>query len=378
MHVKKNIIVMTLFFVIAWSGANAQNHVLEGRVVDASNGNPVEFANLGVLDTFLGDATDNNGYFSLELPGDLTENKIRVSAVGYRSKEIKISILLGQDKAKIDLFPAVYDIDEVDIEAPSRILYGMLKMVTRQVSENYYSGNYVARADYLETTDAGKRKLQLKYADFSGYGTRSHINAFENRSFRIVDGTRNFEYLPFEGGLHRVEELLGFDIVRNPGNILDNAFVDRFDVFEKEQYEHNGQSVIVIGFENSSPLPSFSGDARITGLEGEVHVVKDDMSVLKHRTVYFTNGKFRHGRSFLTDESLQQSVKPVTQYTVEVEYNGTIKGKKVLSKVSMQELSQTKNSSFELLFTDFIPDRRPENQNGRQYYDNISVYSAEF
>nr|MDA3810352.1 hypothetical protein [Spirochaetaceae bacterium] len=244
---------------------------------------------------------------------------------------------------------------------------------------NYYSGNYTARMNYLETTDAGKRNLQLEYADFSGYEIRSRINAFENRSFRIVKGTRNFEYLPFDGGLHRVEELLGFDIVRNPGNILDDAFVDRFRVFEEKRYKHNGQDVLVIGFENSNPSLVFSGDARITRLEGEIHVVEDDMSVLKYQAVYYTNGKFRHGRSFMTDESLQKAVKPVSQYTVEIEYNGTVKGKKVISRVAMQEQhSQTKNSSFELLFTDFTPDRLPEKWKGRQYYDNVSVYSSGF
>ncbi len=379
MQVKKNIIVIILFWIITVSFVNGQNHILEGRVMDASNGKAVEFANLGVTETFLGDATDNNGYFRLSIPDDLKENKIRVSAVGYQSKEFRVSQLLGREKLRIELIPAVYDIDEVYVEAPSRILYGMLKMVARQIPENYYSDNYSAKMQYKETTDAGKRNLHLEYADFSGYETRSHINAFENRTFKIFEGVRNYNILPFEGGLHRIEELLGFDIVRNPGNILDNAFVDRFRVFEANRYKHNGQDVIVIGFENTNPSFSFSGDARIIRLEGEIHVIEDDMSVIKHQAVYYTDGKFRHGRSFMTDESLQQAVEPVTQYTVVAEYNDTIKGKKVLSRLAMKEQqTPTKNSSFELLFVDFNPGKKPANLKGRQYYDNVSVFSAEF
>lgn len=379
MQVKKNIIIMTLFFVSVTSGVNAQNHVLEGKVVDASNGKAVEFANLGVMDTFLGDATDNNGYFRLVIPDDLRENKIRISAVGYKPKEFQISQLLSLDKLKIELLPAVYDIDEVDVEAPSRVLYGMLKMVGRQIPDNYYTEKYGAQMQYLEITNEKKRTLHLDFADFSGYETRSRINAFENRSFKIFEGVRNFKYLPFDGGLHRIEELLGFDIIRNPGNLLDKAFVDRFRVFEASRYKHNGQDVLVIGFDNSSPLFAFSGDARIIRLEGEIHIIEEDMSVLKHETIYYTDGKFRHGRSFMTDESLQQSVEPVFQYSAVVEYNGKVKGKRVLSRVAMKEQqTTTKNSSFELLFTDFISDPRPGNLKGRQYYDNVSVFSTKF
>jgi hypothetical protein len=379
MLVKKYFVVLLMFFVLTSLAANAQNHILEGRVVDASNGKPVEFANLGVVDSFLGDATDNNGNFRLVVPKDAIGKTIRISAVGYRPKEFKISTLLKQTTAKIELFPAIYDIDEVDVEAPSRVLYGMLKMVVSQIPDNYYSGNYVAEMDYFETTEDGKRRLHLNYSDNSGYGTRSRVNAFENRAYLIVGGTRNFHYLPFEKGLHRIDELLGFDIIRNPGNILDDAFVDGFKVFEERQYRQNGQEIIVIGFENSNALFEFTGDARIERVEGEIHVIKDDMSVLKHRTVYHTNGRFLHGRSFMTDESLQQAVKPIAQYTVDVEYNGSIEGKKVISSVFVEEQGpETKNSSFELLFSGYDSDPGPEKINGRHYYDNSSVYSVDF
>ncbi|WP_291858003.1 carboxypeptidase-like regulatory domain-containing protein [Marinilabilia sp.] len=378
MQVKKYFIVLSLFSAITTFTITAQNHILEGRVVDASNGNPVEFANLGVVDSFLGDATDNNGFFSLVVPNDAIKKTIRISAVGYRPKEFQISKLLAQTKPEIELFPTVYDIDEVDVEAPSRVLYGMLKMVGRLIPDNYYSDNYVAKIDYLETTENGKRIMHLDYADHSGYGIRSRINAFENRAYQIVKGTRNFQFLPFEKGLHRIDELLGFDIIRNPGNILDDAFVDRFEVFEERQYKRNGQDIIVIGFENLNALFEFTGDARIERVEGEIHVIKEDMSILKHHTVYHSDGKFLHGRSFMTDESLQQSVKPVTQYTVDVEYNGSIEGKKVISRVFMEEQSPEKNSSFELLFSGFDSEQGPEKLNGRQYYDNRSVYSKDF
>lgn len=379
MLVRKYFIVLLMFFALTSLAVTSQNHILEGRVVDASNGKPVEFANLGVVDSFLGDATDNNGNFRLVVPNDAIEKTIRISAVGYRPKEFKISKLLEQTIAEIELFPTVYDIDKVDVEAPSRVLYGMLKMVVRQIPDNYYSGSYVAEMDYFETTEDGKRKLHLNFADKSGYGTRSRINAFENRAFLIVKGIRNFHFLPFEKGLHRIDELLGFDIIRNPGNVLDDAFVDGFEVFEERQYQQNGQDIIVIGFENSNALFEFTGDARIERVEGEVHVIKDDMSVLKHRTVYHTNGKFLHGRSFMTDESLQQSVKPVAQYTVDVEYDGSIEGRKVISRVLMEEQGpKTKNSSFELLFSGFNSESRRDELNGRHYYDNSSVYSVDF
>ena len=379
MQLKKYIVSMFLFLLFAIASLSAQENILQGRVVDASSGAAVEFANLGILNTFVGDATDNEGFFRLSVPDEALNNIVRISAVGYISKEIKITELLKLQDIEIKLYPAVYNIDEVDVEAPSRVLYGMLKMVTQNISENYYNGNYRAQLVYKENTIQGSRILDVDYADLAGYGVRTRKNAFERRLFKLVGGTRNFEYFPFEGGMHQIGDLLEFDIVRNPGNILDNAFVDGFDVYEKDQYTNEGKKIIVIGFKNDNPASEFSGDPRVTNIEGEIHVILENMSVLKVRTTYFTHGWFRHGRSFLTDETVSNALIPVNQYNVSAEYDGTIDGKKVISRIGMEmQQTETKNSSFELLFNEFNPGQESENISGRQYYDNVSVNSENF
>jgi hypothetical protein len=376
-------LVIMGFLLAIFIPSKAQTRVLEGKVVDASNGKSVEFANLGITGTFMGDATGENGFFHLTIAPEVLENTLRVSAVGYQPKEFVISKIIDTEDLTIELVPAVYGINEVDVEAPSRVLYGMLKTVVRQFRKNYVNEPYSATMKYREKIGDGKRELKFDYTDATGYLERSRFSAFSARNYRIISGERNFEFSPLDRGMHWTEELLRFDYLRNPGNILDSAFVYYFDVYEKDNYKKDGQHIIVVGFASKEAQYVFSGDAQIKKLNGELHIVREDMSICKFVTVYHSNGRFRHGRSFFVNESLKEANNTNDiKYTVSVEY-GALTGKKVLAHVKMDVEEQgggqqTKDSSFELSFDNFVIGEKHVEKETRQYYDDVSVLSSNF
>ncbi|MFW5753917.1 MAG: carboxypeptidase-like regulatory domain-containing protein, partial [Marinilabiliaceae bacterium] len=263
---KKYFLSIILLFIVALS-LHAQE-VIKGRVIDASNGKPVEFANIGVIDSFTGNASDEKGFFELKIPEDMLGEKIRVSAVGYQAREFEISSLLEEDELTIEMVPVVYNINEISVNAPSRVLYGMLKMAVRQKHRNYVTGSYSSDVEYREKEGDRAKILQLDYTDASGYSERTSEDAFLNRNYTITEGERNYEQSPFAGGLVRVEELLEFDILRNPGNVLDTTFLDHFRVFEKEKKVEEGKHIIVIGFECLSSHYAYTGDSRIMEMNG--------------------------------------------------------------------------------------------------------------
>ncbi|WP_158275621.1 carboxypeptidase-like regulatory domain-containing protein [Marinilabilia rubra] len=382
MQAKKNILILTAFLGLFWLGAIAQEKELSGKVLDASNGRAVEFANLGITGTFKGDATDQDGVFSIRIKPDLYQNRLRVSAVGYETKEFLISRLIENNPLIINLQPMVYGIDEVDVEAPSRILYGMLKDAIRKLKDNYVTGVYSAELQYSESVDEKERNLTLDYTDLSGYQERTRRSAFTDRNYKIIEGVRNFDITPFANGLHRVEELLGFDFLRHPGNVLDSAFVDYYSVWEMDNYLKNGKQIMVIAFESKNPKYEYSGDAQIESLKGEIHLDRDELSILEISASYQSNGRFRYGRSFFVNEELADiNDTGELEYSVKVVYDDIANSKKALKSVKYiikPAKAGAENSSYELVFNNFSQGEMSVTEKSRQYYDDVSIFSSGF
>ena len=114
----KKLVALLICMVSVFTFAQAQYEskiVVKGTVVDARTGEPVSFANVGVLGTVLGVASDMDGRFELVVPYKCAAHDIRISAIGYRSFDMKV--YEGQDKPdlQIKMEPVSYGIKEVDV-----------------------------------------------------------------------------------------------------------------------------------------------------------------------------------------------------------------------------------------------------------------------
>ena len=80
---KSVISVIILLFSLLGMGVNAQDNkiTINGMIADATTGEPIPFANLGVLGTLAGVASDMDGKFELVLPDNYADRIIRVSVV---------------------------------------------------------------------------------------------------------------------------------------------------------------------------------------------------------------------------------------------------------------------------------------------------------
>lgn len=85
-----------LTFTVCCSIGWAQQATLKGKVVSAADKAPVPFANIGVVGTSSGGTTDMDGKFELKLnPGTYT---IKISSLGFSSKEEKVTLAAGETK----------------------------------------------------------------------------------------------------------------------------------------------------------------------------------------------------------------------------------------------------------------------------------------
>lgn len=110
-------LIMVLFSVILLGKAQETSRIkIKGTVTDASTGEPVPFANLGVVGTLAGVASDMDGAFELLLPGAYADKKLRVSVVGYAPYDIKVTDAAAKEEGwKIALQPVTYAIQQVNV-----------------------------------------------------------------------------------------------------------------------------------------------------------------------------------------------------------------------------------------------------------------------
>ncbi|TAJ13179.1 carboxypeptidase-like regulatory domain-containing protein [Marinilabiliaceae bacterium JC017] len=284
----------------------AQEMNLSGKIIDASNNEPVEFANLGVVGTFLGTASDLDGNFSLEIDEMYVDFTIRISAVGYQPKEVVISQLRAEDEVVIKLAPASYGISQVDVMAQSKVLHGIIKSSVNLITENYFNRACRYSLFVLREESKGSKKQEaiVTMADESGYGDRSYSDAFTKQSYEVDELRRNYEGTPVKGGLINLDDLLLFDVVRVRGNVLDTAFLDNYEFELKETVAINEDSVWVIAYKSDQPMFASTGEARVKKYHGVVYISKNDHAVLRNELNIESDGYFQFGRTAFADEAL--------------------------------------------------------------------------
>ena len=82
----KNRFLYTCIFLLSSLALFSQNGIIKGTLVDATNNEPILFANILVLDTDIGASTDEDGNFQIEItPGVYN---LRFTYVGYKDQTL--------------------------------------------------------------------------------------------------------------------------------------------------------------------------------------------------------------------------------------------------------------------------------------------------
>jgi hypothetical protein len=99
--------------------------IITGSVVDSESNSPLEYVSVGVVGTRLGTISDKNGQFQFDTRGE-HDKVVRISMIGYKSKEFTIDKLLNT-ATEIQLVKANVELEEVIIHPSKEITLGALK-----------------------------------------------------------------------------------------------------------------------------------------------------------------------------------------------------------------------------------------------------------
>ncbi len=114
---KRTNLLLTLLVSLLFAGATIAQGIVQGVVVDASSHETLVGATIVVAGTHSGVTTSLNGSFNLKVP--VGNQTLKISFVGYESKEIKVSIHQGVTKSlgNIALQSSTVGLSEVNVFA---------------------------------------------------------------------------------------------------------------------------------------------------------------------------------------------------------------------------------------------------------------------
>ncbi|TLU99284.1 DUF5686 and carboxypeptidase-like regulatory domain-containing protein [Dyadobacter luticola] len=125
-----------LLFAFIWSvTASAQTtYIIKGRVTDASTGDPIPFANIGIPATTFGTTTNFDGFYQLSFspPAD----SIQVTYVGYDGRSKKIAPDQAEQNIDIQLTPGTTQLREVKIFAGENPAWAILRKIVARKDLN--------------------------------------------------------------------------------------------------------------------------------------------------------------------------------------------------------------------------------------------------
>ena len=305
---KNILLILAILLAVFKSGAQDSDnviHTIKGRILNQVTNEPVAFTNISISDTFYGTASDENGNFELKIPGEMASAEIHFSAVGYKKSNFSAANLIDRDYSIIKLVPQSYEIENVDVEATSKVLITILRMASENIPYNYIAGPVNMVAEYLneniyDDTARFEQQAEILIYDKSGYKAPSVINEFKMRKYEIKKEEPDYR---FSSGLINFDELLRLDWVRSSSSVLNPALAESFNLTVEAEPEIEGKSAWVIAFSQPDPDLAGSGDFYATSFKGKITILKDDYAVIKIEGHAESPKQNRQGRFLAVGES---------------------------------------------------------------------------
>lgn len=359
--------------------AKAQDNgriTVKGTVIDSRSGEPIAFANLGLLGTVAGVASDIDGKFELTVPDKYATHKIRVSAVGYASTEMKV--YEGKDKPNlvIKLNPVTYGIGAVDVYGQLLVYKKMLQNVVSNISKNYIIDPYNYEGYFKYITDInGVEKVKeatVTIYDSKGYHRGNVESAFKEVNYKFNEVRRNQPAVSVLDGLTCLDDILTADIVRNTRNVLDIVNSRDYKLKSKGKMVYEGDSVQVISYTATNPSLSTAGDPAVKTYSGEIYIHLKDLAVLKNVTNITSRDFNSLGRNLI---SINENPKDEVTMTITTTYK-KLRTTYFLSGVNIdynyKESGNDVKGKMEYVTTR-VNIKNPTVIDGRTYYEDIKA-----
>ncbi|PWJ55603.1 carboxypeptidase-like protein [Dyadobacter jejuensis] len=132
---KKILLLLFVVELVSSIKIHAQtNHTIKGRIIDATTGDPVPFANVGIKASISGAITDFDGFYTISFtpPAD----SLTVSYVGYATKSKAIMAGVAEQTIDFQITPGALQLREVKIFAGENPAFAILRKIVLNKKRN--------------------------------------------------------------------------------------------------------------------------------------------------------------------------------------------------------------------------------------------------
>ncbi|OJJ17195.1 hypothetical protein BKI52_31290 [marine bacterium AO1-C] len=238
------------------------NLVIEGTVYDQSTRKPLEYASVALANNQLGTVTNVQGKFRLLVPEKYKESFIKISFIGYKTANYKISKITSQKKFWLPEDPRML----AEITFQGLKIATILKKAIATIPDNYYQKPYTTEGFYRSVSiKDNKEYIAIGEGAFEVYQTRpTRKNQVLMNKMRE---SRHNLFSRYFTPLFGTSTLLDFDIVNRPNKnqLLGKKGLKSHNFQVKAVKPYKDSKVYIITFDQKD---SFEG----VGYTGELWI----------------------------------------------------------------------------------------------------------
>ena len=92
-----------------------RSKLFKGKIISKGNQTPVEYANIGIPNKNTGTTSDAAGNYSINLPDEFNNDTLRISSIGFETRNIIIRDFINLKSNNIELSEKIYNLSETVI-----------------------------------------------------------------------------------------------------------------------------------------------------------------------------------------------------------------------------------------------------------------------
>jgi hypothetical protein len=291
MRLRTLILLIFLVSLTRTGISQTKTDFINGTLRDKGTKSKIEFASVGIINTTLGTAADENGEFTLRIENQYKIEKLKISCIGYLTKTLSIDSLLSlnQNNHTIYLTPNIALLDEVVVKGAPVNPADIIKLAVSSIDDNYLQQPF--NLEFLSIINADDSIASKKYkveSILTGY--YQGYNPKGKKKFEIIQKrttgedplkTINYGYWP------------SFEI--GSADLLTDQFkrgIFNLDLLDDFRFKYAGVSIYendtVYNIEYYAPRPT----TKITGYgivpktyRGNIYITTSTNAVVRHEII---------------------------------------------------------------------------------------------
>lgn len=221
----------------------------KGRVLSSDREKPVGTAQLTVLNTNIATVTNDDGEFSLKVPSSIDAAVVRVSYLGFESKNVALEYF-SEEGTEIFLNPSVEELSEISIyqaEDAGKLVRTMLS----KRGDNYLDQKTNMTAFYRESIRKGRKNVSLSEAVINIH--KKPYTSSGREDIVLIKARKTADYdrldtlaLKLRGGPYNA---LYVDVMKYPEYVFNTDDISDYSFSFDEPTQIDDQFLYVVNFE---------------------------------------------------------------------------------------------------------------------------------